>query len=160
VFSAEAAAGKVLGEAAAGAGEAAAKNPEEVAVAGAKVAEEVAAVASAARIPATRALADEIASVGLPRSKQTVLLLETREGPTIVAAGGPDLTPAQKALAGQKGLLLADDMPGFHAEITGVVTAGDRGLLPTRGVVTNKMCIDGPDSCFRTTLQDRRGGGL
>jgi hypothetical protein len=35
------------------------------------------------RVPATQELADEIAAVGLPRSKQTVVLIETKEGPTI-----------------------------------------------------------------------------
>jgi hypothetical protein len=69
------------------------------------------------------------------------------------------LTAAQKAVARQKGLLIAEDMPGFHAEITGVATAGERGLLPTRGVVTNKMCMDGADSCFEqlTNMAKRNG---
>ena len=113
----------------------------------------------APRVPATQGLADEIASVGLPRSKQTVVLIETAEGRTIVAAGGPDLTPAQKALAQQRGLLVADDLPGFHGELTGMATAGERGLLPTRGVTTNKMCRDGAYSCFdQLTEMARRGG--
>jgi len=111
------------------------------------------------RIPATKELADEIASVGLPRSKQTVVLIETAEGKTIVAGGGPDLTAAQKALAREKGLLIADDLPGFHAEMTGIVTAGKKGLLPVRGVTTNKMCRDGSASCFNQLSEMARRGG-
>lgn len=111
------------------------------------------------RVPATQELADEIAKKGLPRSRQTVVLIETKQGPTIVAAGGPDLTAAQKQLAREKGLLIAEDMPGFHAEITGIATAGEKGLLPTRGVATNKMCMDGPDSCYEQlkNLAERSG---
>src|SRR5690606_7560121 len=81
---------------------------------------------SGSRTPvrATRELADEIANVGPPRSRQTVSLIETREGPTIISGGATDLTAAQKLLARERGLLVADDLPGFHAEITGVYTAG------------------------------------
>lgn len=71
----------------------------------------------------------------------------------------PDLTSAQKALARQKGLLIAEDMPGFHAEITGIATAGEQGLVPTRGVVTNKMCIDGTDSCYQQLSNMAKRGG-
>ena len=114
---------------------------------------------SPSQVRATQELADEIASIGLPRSKQTVSLMETTQGRTIVSAGGPDLTDAQKALARQKGLLIADDMPGFHAEMTGVVTAGKRGLRPTRGVTTNKMCRGDATSCFEQFSEMARRGG-
>ncbi|QDV48208.1 hypothetical protein Enr17x_02190 [Gimesia fumaroli] len=110
-------------------------------------------------IPATKELADEIASVGLPRSRQTVVLIETAEGKTIIAAGGPDLTAAQKTLARGKGLLVADDLPGFHAEMTAVATAGEKGLLPIRGVTTNKMCRDGSSSCFNQLSEMAKRGG-
>ena len=57
------------------------------------------------KVAATKELADEIAAVGLPKSNQTVVLLETADGPTIVAAGGRDLTNTQKELARQKGFV-------------------------------------------------------
>ncbi len=108
---------------------------------------------------ATIQLADEIASCGLPSSKQSVALIETDGGPTIVAAGGPDLTAAQKLFAHENGLSIAGDAPGIHAEVKGVFAAGDQGLIPTRGVVTNKMCIDGPNNCFEQLTNMAKEGG-
>jgi len=98
-------------------------------------------------VRASSGLADEIASVGPPRSRQTVSIIETHQGQTIVSGGAADLTPAQKALARQRGLVVADDLPGFHAEITGVFDAGRRGLTPTRGVTSNQVCRSGQNNC-------------
>lgn len=96
--------------------------------------------------------------MGLPRSRQTVVLMETAEGRTIVSAGGPDLTAAQRALSRERGLLIADDLPGFHGEITGVATAGQQELLPMRGISTNRMCRDGANRCF-SQLSEMAGRG-
>jgi RHS repeat-associated protein len=86
-------------------------------------------------------LAQQIAAAsGKPPWAQTVSLLETAEGPTLVGAGGQDLTVAQKALAEELGLTLADDLPGYHAEETVIEAAGQQGLTPTSGVATNNVC--------------------
>jgi hypothetical protein len=55
---------------------------------------------------ATLELAQEIANVEsyLMRFRRTISLLETAEGPTLVAGGGTDLSAAQIAMARQLGL--------------------------------------------------------
>jgi hypothetical protein len=118
-----------------------------------------AAATGVTRVAATKELAEQFAKLGLPRSKQTVVLMETAEGRTIIAAGGGKLTQAQLALAREKGLLIAEDMAGFHAEISGVYTAGQNGLLPTRGVVTNQMCKYGADNCYSQLSEMAAKGG-
>lgn len=97
---------------------------------------------------ATRELATEIANVEtLPMNvKRTVVVIETAEGPTIVAGGASDLSAAQIAAARAKGLTPVPAMPGAHAEVTGVFGAGELGLTPTRGVTTNVIC-SGPGGC-------------
>jgi len=111
-------------------------------------------------VKATAELVEDIAkATKLPRSRQTVVLIETRQGITIVAAGGTDLSSAQKKIARTRGLLVADDIPGFHAEMTGIVTAGEKHLLPTRGVVSGRMCNDVPQSCYsQLRAMASRGG--
>jgi hypothetical protein len=74
-----------------------------------------------------------------PLSAQSVALLETVEGPTLVGAGAGDLTAEQVALARQFGLT-PTTLPGFHAEQTVINAAGELGLTPTNGVVTNNVC--------------------
>jgi hypothetical protein len=103
---------------------------------------DVAAAAEPERGPkATLELARQIAAAsGKPPWAQTVSLLETAEGPTLVGAGGQDLTVAQKALAEELGLTIANDLPGYHAEETVIEAAGQRGLTPTSGVATNNVC--------------------
>jgi hypothetical protein len=103
---------------------------------------------SNARVPATHELAEDIAKAGLKDGQvwrkdwQTVTLLETADGKTIVAAGKRDLTEAQKKRAREKGLLVAADYPEAHAEITAFVDACKRNSRPTRGVISNGMCPD------------------
>jgi RHS repeat-associated protein len=90
---------------------------------------------------ATLELAREIAAAGEgPVWSRTVGLLETEEGVTLVAQGAADLSAAQKALAESLGLQVAPDLPGIHAEGTLLNGAGQMGLTPTFGVVTNNVC--------------------
>jgi hypothetical protein len=72
--------------------------------------------------------------------RRTVTLLATREGPTLVAGGATDLEAAQIQLALRRGLTPVAPMPGVHAELTALETAGALGLTPTRGVTTNVIC--------------------
>jgi RHS repeat-associated protein len=103
------------------------------------VSEGAAAEGLAARGPAaTLDLAMKIQG-STPLSAQSVALLETVEGPTLVGAGAGDLTAEQVALARQFGLT-PTTLPGFHAEQTVINAAGELGLTPTNGVVTNNVC--------------------
>jgi YD repeat-containing protein len=111
-------------------------------------------------VAATPELVEEIVSVGPPRSKLTVAVIETRQGKTIVAGGAEDLIDPQKSLARKRGLLVADDMKGFHAEITALSEAGRRGLVPTRGVTSIRMCIDGDNSCLSQLTRLAQEGGF
>jgi hypothetical protein len=99
---------------------------------------------------ATRELAQHIANIaGYPmKYRRTITLLETREGPTLVAGGGSDLSPAQTQLAIELGLTPAPPLPGVHAERTAIYGAGTLGLTPTRGVTTNSICSK-PIDCIR-----------
>jgi hypothetical protein len=75
-----------------------------------------------------------------PPWAQTIALLETAEGPTLVAGGASDLSASQAALAERLGLTVANAMPGFDAEITLINSAGEMSLTPTTGVATNIVC--------------------
>lgn len=92
---------------------------------------------------ATPALAQEIASAEFypMRFLRTISLLETAEGPTLVAGGGTDLSPAQIAMARQLGLTPITGMGG-HAEMTAISGARRLGLTPTSGVTTNFVCAE------------------
>jgi hypothetical protein len=83
---------------------------------------------------------DAEAQINVPRSAQTVVLLETVEGPTLVGAGEADLNAAQKALAEQEGLTVVDDLPEFHGEQTVIDFAGRKSFTPTLGVATDQPC--------------------
>src|ERR1700678_3884097 len=85
--------------------------------------------------PATLELALQVQG-NTPVWHQAVTLLETAEGPTLVAGGETDLSAAQKALAGSLGLTPVPDLPGAHAEQTAIQGAAVLGLTPTKGVVT------------------------
>jgi hypothetical protein len=87
---------------------------------------------------ATLELAMEIQG-STPLSAQTVSLLETAEGPTLVGAGEADLSAQQVALAQSRGLT-PTALEGFHAEQTVINGAGELGLTPTNGVATNNIC--------------------
>jgi hypothetical protein len=91
---------------------------------------------------ATLELARRIANVekGSIRTSRTVVLIETKQGPTIVTGGASDLSPAQLALADKEGLTPAAPMPGIHGEGKGLFGPHAIYLEPTRGVSTNKVC--------------------
>jgi hypothetical protein len=98
--------------------------------------------AGAAEGPAaTLALAQRIANVERypMRFKRTIALLKTAEGPTLVAGGGTDLSPAQIAMARQLGLTPVTGV-GEHAELTAISGARSLGLTPTAGVTTIHIC--------------------
>jgi|HubBroStandDraft_4_1064222.scaffolds.fasta_scaffold33785_3 hypothetical protein len=90
---------------------------------------------------ATLELAQEIANVEfyLMRFRRTIALLETAEGPTLVAGGGTDLSAAQIAMARQLGLTPVTGV-GEHAELTAIAGARSLGLTPTAGVTTIHIC--------------------
>jgi hypothetical protein len=90
---------------------------------------------------ATLELAQEIANVeSYPmRFRRTIALLETAEGPTLVAGGGTDLSAAQIEMARQLGLTPVTGV-GEHAELTAIAGARSLGLTPTAGVTTIHIC--------------------
>jgi hypothetical protein len=90
---------------------------------------------------ATLALARRIANVERypMRFRRTIALLETAEGPTLVAGGGTDLSAAQIAMARQLGLTPITGV-GEHAELTAISGARSLGLTPTAGVTTIQIC--------------------
>jgi RHS repeat-associated protein len=90
---------------------------------------------------ATLELAQNIANVeAIPMNYfRTVSLLQTAEGPTLVAGGTSDLSAAQVSLANQLGLTPVA-APGLHAEMTAISGASRLGLTPTVGVSTNIVC--------------------
>ena len=88
--------------------------------------------------PATLELAMKIQG-STPLSRQTIALLETLQGPTLVGGGTADLSAAQVQLARSHGLT-PTVLPNFHAEQTVINAAGEMGLTPTRGVATNNVC--------------------
>ncbi|MEO7592920.1 MAG: hypothetical protein ABI134_17015 [Byssovorax sp.] len=90
-------------------------------------------------LPATLDLAMQVQG-RVPLSAQTVTVLETAEEHTLVAGGAADLSAAQKEVAQRLGLTVVPDMPGFHAGETVINGAGQLGLTPTKGVVTNDVC--------------------
>jgi hypothetical protein len=110
------------------------------------------------RVPATLDLALEIQG-NVPLWQQTVSLIETVEGPTIVAGGAVDLSADQISLALNLGLLVSEPFEGAHAEITGLYSAGLNRLTPTRGVATNPMCNDGELNCVEQISQVSQNSG-
>jgi hypothetical protein len=92
---------------------------------------------------ATRTLAQQIANAArFPMNfKRTVTVLETQEGPTLVAGGASDLSAEQIELAERLGLTPAPPMAGFHAEPTAIFGAGELGLTPVRGATSNIICL-------------------
>jgi hypothetical protein len=90
---------------------------------------------------ATLDAAERIAAVGEgPPWTRTVAVLETAEGRTLVGGGASDLSAAQKRLAQSMGFEPVPDLSGIHAEGTVLNGAGQMGLTPTTGVVTNNVC--------------------
>jgi len=103
---------------------------------------------------ATRDLAQKVAAAerGPMRFMRTVTVLETKEGPTLVAGGASDLSPGQVEVARSLGLTPAPPMPGIHAEPNAIFGAGELGLTPVRGATTSRICA-GPGGCTETIQQ-------
>ncbi len=93
---------------------------------------------------ATEGLARAVADVERPpmNDRRTVVVLETREGRTLVAGGKSDLSGAQKTLATELGLTVVRGVPGEDAEISAIMGAARLGLKPMRGATTNRICPD------------------
>lgn len=107
------------------------------------------------------ALAEEIQTAGgMPRSAQTVTINESTDGRLLATGGARDLTDAQKAFCQSKGILVADDLPGFHAEITAMSHVGDHGFVPSHGVTTNRICNTGLCHCEGQLHELAECGGL
>ena len=66
-------------------------------------------------------------------------MLETVEGPTLVAGGTTELSAAQVALSNELGLTVVGSA-GLHAEMAAISGASQLGLTPTAGVSTNIVC--------------------
>lgn len=72
--------------------------------------------------------------------QRTVAVLETDEGVNVVAGGGRDLSPAQRALQSENEVLAR--LPGQHAEITAIKDAQARGLTPKTLGTSRDICSE------------------
>jgi len=93
--------------------------------------------AEEARLPGR---ADELADALDPiaRNHRTPAAMSTAEGRDVLAGGVRDLSPAQRALAGEDDVLAK--MPGEHAEVTGMKKAAEEGLTPTAIGTSRDIC--------------------
>ena len=82
---------------------------------------------------------------------RTTAVLET-DGGRIVASGGKDLVPIQRALLNEREF--EAKLPDIHAEITALEYASKNGMLPQALAVTRKICPD----CV--TAIERSGGRI
>ncbi len=64
--------------------------------------------------------------------------MSTRQGADVLAGGGRDLIPAQRALG--QGDDVLGRLPGEHAEITAMDAAGKAGLTPWQMAVSRPIC--------------------
>jgi hypothetical protein len=74
----------------------------------------------------------------IAQSQRTTTVLETTDGTRIVASGGRDLTPAQKALLGPGEI--AAKSPRAHAELTALEHAAQAGLRPAQIKASRPFC--------------------
>lgn len=88
---------------------------------------------AASRVEQLQSLLDPIS-----QTKRTSAVLNTEEGTDILASGGRDLSPAQRALAKEGDLL--GKMPGAHAEVTALERAWEAGLTPSEMAVSRIIC--------------------
>lgn len=87
----------------------------------------------AARVEAVHGALDPIAA-----TRRTTAALDTAEGTRILAAGGRDLSPAQRVVLAPGEV--ASKLPGAHAEVTALANAEKNGLTPTEMAVSRKIC--------------------
>jgi tRNA(Arg) A34 adenosine deaminase TadA len=74
----------------------------------------------------------------IAQNSRTSAVMSTEEGTDILASGGRDLSPAQRALANEGDILARS--PGAHAEITALEAADKAGLTPSEIAVSRPMC--------------------
>ena len=74
----------------------------------------------------------------IAQNSRTTSVMSTRQGTDIIASGGRDLSPAQRALA-QEGDVLGR-LPGAHAEVTALDAATKAGLTPAQIAVSRPIC--------------------
>lgn len=67
-------------------------------------------------------------------------MLGTQEGPNVIASGGRDLSPIQRAIAGPDDLL--GKSPSAHAEVTALDAAERAGLTPSQMAVSRPICSE------------------
>lgn len=108
-------------------------------VSGVQLARGVAAAMASTRIAqaGTRATVVHGALDPIAQGQRTTAVLET-SGPRIVAGGGRDLTPAQRALLGPGEV--GARLPGAHAEVTALQEAAARQVTPEVLVTTRAIC--------------------
>ena len=70
---------------------------------------------------------------------RTTAVLDTAGG-RVVAGGGPDLTPAQRAALGPGEI--GASVPNAHAEVTALTHAQNAGLAPKAMAVTRAICAE------------------
>ncbi len=74
----------------------------------------------------------------IAQSQRTTAVLETADGSRIMASGGRDLTPAQRALLGPGEI--AATSPRAHAEMTALEHAAQSGFRPAEMVASRPFC--------------------
>jgi RHS repeat-associated protein len=89
----------------------------------------------AARVNDFHSMLDPIAQNG-----RTTTVMSTREGFDVVASGGRDLSPAQRALARDGDVL--GHLPRTHAEVTALDAAQKANLTPSQIEVSRPICAD------------------
>lgn len=85
------------------------------------------------RVEAVHGALDPIA-----QTRRMTAGLDTAEGTRILAAGGRDLSPAQRAVLAQGDT--AARLPGAHAEATALEHAAANGLTPAQMSVSRPIC--------------------
>ena len=74
----------------------------------------------------------------IAQNSRTTAALSTRQATTVLAGGGRDLSPAQRALARAGEIVVRN--PGAHAEVTAVRGAQGAGLAPQGIGVSRPIC--------------------
>ena len=74
----------------------------------------------------------------IAQNSRTTAVMSTREDPNIIAGGGRDLSPTQRALANEGEIL--GKLPGAHAEVTAMDAAAKAGLTPAEIAASRPIC--------------------
>ncbi|TFD78601.1 RHS repeat-associated core domain-containing protein [Cryobacterium psychrophilum] len=87
---------------------------------------------------ATRATTIHSVLDPIARNSRSTAVLSTNQGVNVLAAGGRDLSPAQRALAGVDDIVATS--PRAHAEVTAVNGALNAGLTPKGLGISRPIC--------------------